>query len=173
MIELFNKVAQQLEEKQIPYMLSGSLAMSYYTTSRMTKDIDIVIHLQAVDVEKFTTIFENFYVHKPTIVEEVERQGMFNVIDHLSGFKIDFILMKDTEYSKLAMSRRQSFDDIFGKVWVIAIEDLIIAKLNWIQTLFSERQAIDIESLLQNPTIDHDYLQYWVKKLNINTFNLL
>lgn len=71
------------------------------------------------------------------------------------------------------MSRKQSFEDINGKVWVIAIEDLIIAKLKWIQILFSERQAKDIENLLQNPTIDHDYLQYWIKKLNLNTFQLL
>jgi hypothetical protein len=172
-IELFNKVAQKLEENQISYMLSGSLAMSYYTTSRMTRDIDIVIHLQEANIEKFIAIFENFYLHKPTIVEEVERQGMFNVIDNISGFKIDFILMKNTEYSKLAMNRRQSFDDIYGKVWVIAIEDLIIAKLRWIQTLFSERQARDIESLLQNPIVDHNYLQYWIKNLNLNTFQLL
>jgi len=173
MVELFGKIAKKLEENQISYMLSGSLAMSYYTTSRMTRDIDIVIHLQAADIDKFITIFENFYLHKPTIIEEVKQQGMFNVIDNNSGFKIDFILMKNTEYSKLAMSRKQSFEDINGKVWVIAIEDLIIAKLKWIQILFSERQAKDIENLLQNPTIDHDYLQYWIKKLNLNTFQLL
>ncbi len=173
MIELFSKIAQKLEENQIAYMLSGSLAMSYYTTSRMTRDIDIVIHLQAADIDKFIAIFENFYLHKPTIIEEVKQQGMFNVIDNNSGFKIDFILMKNTEYSKLAMSRKQSFEDIDGKVWVIAIEDLIIAKLKWIQVLFSERQARDIENLLQNPTIDHIYLQYWIKKLNLNTFQLL
>jgi hypothetical protein len=173
MVELFGKIAKKLEENQISYMLSGSLAMSYYTTSRMTRDIDIVIHLQAADIDKFIAIFENFYLHKPTIIEEVKQQGMFNVIDNNSGFKIDFILMKNTEYSKLAMSRKQSFEDINGKVWVIAIEDLIIAKLKWIQILFSERQAKDIENLLQNPTIDHDYLQYWIKKLNLNTFQLL
>jgi hypothetical protein len=173
MVELFGKIAKKLEENQISYMLSGSLAMSYYTTSRMTRDIDIVIHLQAADIDKFIAIFENFYLHKPTIIEEVKQQGMFNVIDNNSGFKIDFILMKNTEYSKLAMSRKQSFEDTNGKVWVIAIEDLIIAKLKWIQILFSERQAKDIENLLQNPTVDHDYLQYWIKKLNLNTFQLL
>lgn len=172
MIDLFVKVAKQLEEKQISYMLSGSLAMGYYTISRMTRDIDIVIHLQQSDIEGFVALFENFYIHKPTVIEEVERQGIFNVIDFTSGIKIDFIVMKDVEYSKLAMSRRKKFEDVDGTSWVISIEDLIIAKLRWIQVLFSERQAVDVENLLKNPNIDKIYLRKWIAQLNLNTFEL-
>jgi hypothetical protein len=46
MVELFLTLCQALEDKEIDYMLSGSLAMSFYTIPRFTRDIDIVIHLQ-------------------------------------------------------------------------------------------------------------------------------
>ncbi len=51
MIELFSKIAQKLEENQIAYMLSGSLAMSYYTTSRMTRDIENLLQNPTTDHE--------------------------------------------------------------------------------------------------------------------------
>ncbi len=57
--------------------------------------------------------------------------------------------------------------------WVIAIEDLIIAKLIWIQELFSERQANDIHHLLRNPEIDKTYLLDWCSKMHLKTFDLL
>jgi hypothetical protein len=53
------------------------------------------------------------------------------------------------------------------------VEDLIIAKLNWIQEIFSERQLDDIKNLLQNPEIDHAYVQHWCKQLNLKTFSIL
>lgn len=60
MIDLFNKVAKKLEENHTSYMLSGSLAMSYYTTSRMMRDIDIVVHLQEANIDKFIAILNTF-----------------------------------------------------------------------------------------------------------------
>ena len=42
-LELLEEVCNKLEEINIPYMLSGSLAMNVYTVPRMTRDIDIVI----------------------------------------------------------------------------------------------------------------------------------
>jgi hypothetical protein len=34
---------KKLESADIPYMVSGSIAANFYTTPRMTRDIDIVI----------------------------------------------------------------------------------------------------------------------------------
>ncbi len=173
MIAFFAKIASQLEAQQLTYMLSGSLAMGYYTVARMTRDIDVVIHLQHHQVDNFMALFEGSYIHGPTVVDEVSRRGMFNVIDQTTGVKIDFIVMKSDTYSQLAMKRRKSFMEVGGVVWVIAIEDLVIAKLQWIQVLFSERQAQDIESLLRNPNLDHAYLREWVNRLKLTTFDLI
>lgn len=58
--------------------------------------------------------------------------------------------------------------------WLISVEDLILAKLLWIQDLYSERQAEDIRNLLiDNETVDRVYLLEWIADLSLNTFGLL
>jgi hypothetical protein len=42
----------------IPYMLTGSMAMSYYAQPRMTRDIDIVVALAASDIDTVVRLFE-------------------------------------------------------------------------------------------------------------------
>ena len=58
------------------------------------------------------------------------------------------------------------------RFWVISIEDLIIAKIRWIQDLVSERQLEDIQNLLLNPMVDRNYLKYWIKELDLNTYQI-
>ena len=75
-------------------------------------------------------------------------------------------------YATVAFGRRQQNDSFGFPVYVITIEDLILAKLRWIQTLFSERQLSDIQLLLQEETIDINYIRYWLNELTINTYQL-
>lgn len=153
-------------------MLSGSLAMGFYTVSRSTYDIDLVVHLKESDIDGLEVLFKDDYFYKPTVVEEVRKNGMFNVIGSKGGFKIDFILVKNDEYSQQAFQNRVSLSDYGEPVFVISLEDLIIAKLKWIQDLFSERQYSDIKNLLLGNKTDLDYLTFWVQKMKLNTFKL-
>jgi hypothetical protein len=41
--KLLQTVTQILEQQNIPYMLSGSLALTLYAMPRATRDIDIVV----------------------------------------------------------------------------------------------------------------------------------
>ena len=98
---------------------------------------------------------------------------MFNIIDFETGLKIDFILRKPSEYAKIAFSRRQIYTSFGFSVWVVTIEDLILAKLIWIQQIENERQENDNRTLLHNPTIDTFYLKQWATAMNIQTFDLI
>lgn len=172
-LELLKQICNELDKEGIIYMVSGSLALNIYATPRMTRDIDIVIELAEQDIDKFIKIFkDHFYIYKPTVEEEVRRKGMFNVIDNRTGYKADFIILKDNEYRQLEFSRRKRTTVLGFEAWVVSIEDLIISKLIWTQQLQSNRQIDDIQNLLENPTIDKEYLLFWCKKLNLNTFNL-
>ena len=175
MEELFRYVCQELESRNIAYMLSGSVAMGAYSVSRLTRDIDIVIELADWQIDSFSQIFaKDFYFHRPSVEEEVQRRGMFNVIDDVTGFKIDFIVRKDTPFQQSEFSRRQKVMIWDIDCWLISLEDLILAKLIWIQDLFSERQSEDIRNLLiDNDNLDRSYLSEWVKALSLNTYNLL
>ena len=98
MLNLLKKVTTALENENIEYMISGSMALVTYTIPRMTRDIDIIVELKMTDVDKFMAIFEQgYYAHRPAIEEAIKRQEMFNIIDFESGAKIDFMfIMKDT-----------------------------------------------------------------------------
>lgn len=173
-IELLKRIIKSLEDKEIPYMLSGSLALNSYTVPRMTLDIDIVIELHEENMHEFLSIFkDNFYINKNSVKDEIKRLGMFNVIDHQTGFKVDFILRKDTEYRKHEFLRRRREKIADFDVWIVSAEDLIISKIEWIQQLQSDKQITDIKNLLAISEIDKDYIINWCKKLNLKTFNLI
>ncbi len=173
-IRLLQRVTHLLDEACIPYMLSGSIALNRYTIPRMTLDIDIVIELSVNNLEGFLKLWgENYYLNPDTVRKEVQRTGMFNIIDYESGLKIDFIIRKNTNYRLLEFQRRkkEKINDV--EVWMVSPEDLIISKLEWIQLLQSDKQMADIRNLLSLPGIDLDYIKNWCKKLDLNTFDLL
>lgn len=172
-LNLLQRVCRSLNDSNIPYMISGSIALNIYSIPRMTRDIDIVVELKEDKIEEFTNLFPNSYFNKEVIKDEIKRQGMFNIIDHQTGFKIDFIIRKDTEYFNLAFQRRQRIKELETELWVIRLEDLIIAKFIWIQKYQSDKQMFDIESLLLNPDKDIDYIKKWCNTLRLETFKLL
>jgi len=173
-LSLLKRISNSLEEKQIPYMLSGSLALNIYTIPRMTLDIDIVIDLKENKLQDFFSIFgEGYYINKQTVEEETKCQGMFNIIDYETGFKIDFIIRKDTTYHKLEFERRRKIKITDFITRVVSPEDLIIAKIKWIQEFQSDKQTQDIRNLLANPSIDKQYIKEWCKELDLKTFELL
>ena len=45
MLKLLERICYILDALQIPYMLSGSVAMNLYADPRMTQDIDIVVEI--------------------------------------------------------------------------------------------------------------------------------
>lgn len=155
-------------------MISGSLAFNMYCIPRMSMDIDLVIELNLNNVHDFLDIFSTgYYIDKDTVIDEIKKTGMFNVIDHRSGFKIDFIVRKNTEYRLLEFSRRGRKMLMDIPVWMVSREDLVISKLAWIQQLQSEKQGQDIRMLMALPEIDRDYINYWCKRLNLKTFGLI
>ena len=98
---------------------------------------------------------------------------MFNVIDYESGEKIDFIIRKSTKFHINEFERRRPTEAFGFKTWVVSIEDLIIAKLKWIQDLESETQKRDISNLLNSSNVDRAYVEKCCKKLNLKTYNLI
>ena len=173
-IELLKRITSALEQKKINYMLSGSIALNSYAIPRMTLDIDLVIEIDNNNLKGFLSIFDkSFYINPDTVEKEVKTKGMFNAIDHKTGFKIDFIIRKDTEYRRNEFSKRVKTRVADFNVWMVALDDLIISKIEWIQTYQSEKQITDIKNLLANPDIDKNYIINWCNRLNLNTFKLL
>lgn len=141
-LEVLKIVTQRLNDVNIPYMISGSMAVNYYAIPRMTRDIDIVIELKDLDVNKFTDLFQDdFYIDKETVRREVQRKGMFNLIHNEYVVKIDFILHQKSDFQNSCFDRRKKIGIEQNTMWMISAEDLILAKLLWAQESRSEIQS--------------------------------
>ena len=172
--KLLEKVVFGLNDKRIKYMLSGSVALNAYTIPRMTLDIDFVIELLAGNNADFLEIFKKgYYVDADTVREETRRKGMFNIIDHETGFKIDFIVRKSSEFRELEFARRRKMKIGNIETWIVSPEDLIISKIEWIQLYQSPKQIEDIKKLLEYTPLNIAYVNEWCKKLRLKTFELL
>jgi hypothetical protein len=171
--KFINDVCDRLEQNSVEYMISGSIALNFYCIPRMTLDVDIVIELEEEKIDTFIAMFPDSYIDKDTVRSEVRRKGMFNVIHNQTGFKIDFIIRKNSEYSKLAFKNRKIKKGIGKDFRIIDLNDLIIAKIMWIQDYQSEKQMNDIRNLLDNSEKRIGYIKEWCKTLNLQTFGLL
>ncbi|MES2772871.1 MAG: hypothetical protein V4722_01715 [Bacteroidota bacterium] len=174
MLLFFQKVIDVLNASNIPYMLSGSVAMGTYILPRATRDFVFIVHLQQADIDSFVEQFkEGYYCDSDAIRDAVKHRSMFNIIDHHSGYKADFMILKNEDYRQTEFKRRVQME-YFGKsVYIVSAEDLLLSKLIWIQTYQSALQMEDIRNLTKLEPLDWSYIREWIKKLRIHTFNLL
>ncbi len=174
MLEFLQRIIEFLNRNNISYMLSGSVAMSIYVLPRATRDFDFIIHLQHKDIYALAAYFsEGYYCDIDSIKDAVRNNSIFNIIDHASGFKADFIILKDEPYRQTEFSRRVKGDFFNLPIYIVTAEDLLISKLVWIQQLQSGIQMEDIKNLKVLQSLDWEYINRWVRNLKLNTFGLL
>ncbi len=169
-IEVLKTVTGGLNQVNIPYIISGSMAANYYTVPRMTRDIDVILMLKMLDVDRFVKIFEeDFFIDKESLQEEIKRKGMFNCIHKKFIIKVDFILSKDTSFQDSTFLRRRDVLIDNERMWIISAEDLILAKLLWAKDSLSAFQLHDIRNLMSTvKNLDHGYIQKWVADLELS-----
>ena len=174
MLDFLKILTGYFEENKISYMLSGSVAMSIYSLPRFTRDFDFVVHLQPKDVPLLMECFkEGYYCDEEAVKEAIKNKGMFNIIDQKSGYKADFIILKDDPYRLTEFERRKPVAFLNFQIYLVSTEDLIISKLIWIQESRSSLQMEDIKSLLELEGLDMAYVRKWISTLKINTFTLI
>jgi hypothetical protein len=65
-LEVLGLVSDRLSAGGLPFMLTGSFALAYYATPRMTRDLDIVVALHERDVSALVAAFaSDFYIDAP------------------------------------------------------------------------------------------------------------
>jgi len=171
-IEFVKEIARRLDSAAIEYMFTGSIAMVFYATPRMTRDIDLVVQLQPTDAQKLVELFSaDCYIDPVSVRRAIDHSGMFNIISNQLILKADFIIRKSDEYRLLEFSRRQSIELGEQKIFLVAPEDLILSKLVWGKDSDSELQLRDIRNMLNSvPDLDRDYLSYWANWLGTSAY---
>lgn len=174
MFDFLRILVQFFTRNEIPYMLSGSIAMSTYTVPRFTRDFDFIVHLKPSDALLLTDYFKDgYYCDEDSVREAIKNKGMFNIIDYKSNYKADFIILKDEPYRQEEFGRRREINFLDMKIYFVSAEDLLLSKLIWIQELQSPLQTEDIKALTKVNDLDWNYVLNWISVLKLRTFGLI
>lgn len=166
------KIVAVFEEEKISYMIVGGFAMSYYNRFRFTADIDCVLQIYPVHVEKIIKHFPDWLPFLSQFKESADRGVLFNFTDFETGVKYDMMLYQDNDYNWRAFERRRKVKFMDIECYISAPEDLIISKLRWYELSKSAKQLDDIKFLLKESSIDRAYLNIWIPRLNLPTYGL-
>jgi hypothetical protein len=165
-----------LEQSEIPYMVTGSVASFLYGEPRATNDVDMIIAPTQDQLETLLKELEpHAYVSREAAEEAFRRRTMFNVIGFETAEKIDFILLKDRAFQLEEFGRRQKHILSAFEFTAVTAEDSILSKLVWAKRGQSERQLRDVYGVIKNQeTLDWVYIDYWAQRLGVEeSLNIL
>lgn len=172
--ELLERIVPALERANVPFMVAGSFASAAHGLPRSTNDLDIIIDPTLEALEAFLAQLppEVYYVDADVARDALLRRGMFNVIDHSTGWKIDFIFRRNRPFSREEFERRSTMSLLGVEVGIASAEDTILAKLEWSKASGgSERQRRDIAGIIATlgESLDLVYLGRWLRELDLET----
>ena len=169
-LEFIKLIASRLDSAGIPYMMTGSMAMAIYSVPRMTRDIDLVVDVKPVDVDKIVDLFsDDCYIDRDRVRQAVNDHSIFNIIHNEWVVKADFIIKKNEEYRREEFERRKELVLENIKLSVVSAEDLILSKLLWGKQSQSALQLRDVRQILSTvSTLDWKYMKKWSLVLGID-----
>lgn len=170
--DLLELVARRMDELEIPYFVTGSVATITYGEPRYTNDIDIVADLSPSHSDRLCHAFPapEFYVSQTAVDEAIRQRQMFNIIHISSGLKIDISVMKQTDFDASRMARVVSLPQPDGLIVRFSSpEDIILKKMQFYQEGGSDKHLRDIVGVLRicSRPIDYVYIESWSAKLGV------
>lgn len=168
------RIRDALDAARVPYMLTGSFASSLHGTPRVTHDVDVVISPVLGTLNALLRQFpdDQYYVDRDAALQAYGSEGMFNVVDFATGWKVDFIIRKSRPFSVEEFDRRRKEELDGVSIFVATAEDVVIAKLEWAKLGESERQLRDAAGIVMSRAdeLDVNYIEKWTKQLALSQY---
>jgi hypothetical protein len=161
---LLKKIAIQLKEGAIPYMVVGGQAVLLYGEPRLTRDIDIILGMGEEELSKVKKILrtmglkilvkhDNEFVAKTMVLPAMDRE---------SGIRTDFTFSYSL-YERQAIERAKDIKLGRTSVRFASLEDLLIHKV----IAGRARDLEDVRSiLLKNPRYDSHDIEKWLAEFD-------
>jgi hypothetical protein len=160
---LLERIAQNLKDAGIPYMIIGGQAVLLYGEPRLTKDIDVTLGadltrlqdvLSAVSKMRITPLVDPATFTRETMVLPCS--------DPETGIRVDLIF-SFSPFERLAISRARSIRIGAADVCFASLEDLLVQKI-------IAGRARDLEDagtiLLKNRNADLAYIRHWLAEFS-------
>jgi hypothetical protein len=144
---------RKLNSLGLRYMVSGGVAAIFYGEPRLTNDVDIVLHLEGGDLDRFRAAFpeEEFYCPpREVLLVELgrERRGHFNLIHPSSGYKADVYVAGSDPFHAWGLARARAADLDGETVRFAPPEYVIVKKLQFFREGGSSKHPRDIQRML-------------------------
>ncbi len=168
---VFQRITTTLDQAGIAYMLAGSFVSAYYGTPRATQDIDVVIAATPDQLRTLVHLLpkDEYYVELDAALQAHQQQSLFNVVDMVTGWKVDFIIRKSRAFSEEEFRRRTRVNLEGIVLFVASAEDMVVSKLEWAKLAQSQRQIEDVAGILRMRwnLLDRAYLDKWIRELGL------
>ncbi|HKI30620.1 MAG TPA: hypothetical protein VKA46_01915 [Gemmataceae bacterium] len=168
-------VTEVLTRLDVPYALGGSMAAAIYARGRQTNDADVTVEpFPGKEAQLIAALGPDYYVSPESVAQANRARTSFNIINTLTGFKVDVFVRPDSAFEQSAWGRRRAvpLPDRPGEpLVVLSPEDLLLFKLRWYRlgNESSELQWRDVKELLQIQAgqLDNTYLDHWAGLLGV------
>lgn len=169
---LLIKVVKILSRLNIPYLVTGGIAVLVWGRPRFTADIDLVVEIKEQDLSKLQIALKELshkgYIDLDAMKDAFEHQGEFNFIDGDTGVKVDFWIMTNSVLDQSRFERKRPKKILGADVYFSSPEDLILIKLKWHKESESSRQFEDVQSILKiTENLDRDYIEKMANQLGL------
>ena len=169
---LLVKVVEILSELNIPYLVTGGVAVLVWGRPRFTADIDLVVEIKEENLFQLEKALKKLspkgYVDLEAMEDALKHHGEFNFIDADTGVKVDFWVLTDSILDKSRFKRRKLKKILGTDIYFTSPEDLILIKLKWYKASESSRQFEDIQSILKiTGHVDKNYIEKMVQELDL------
>jgi len=161
-----------MDQHQIRYFVTGSVATITYGDPRFTNDIDIVAELSNAHIDALCAAFSgpDYYCSRDAVVQAIRQRFQFNLLHSKSGMKIDVIIPADNEFDRGRFDRRiriVASDNL--EIWLASPEDVIIKKMVYYKEGESEKHIRDILGVLRvrAEKVDRAYISDWADQMQL------
>lgn len=170
----------------IPLVVVGSVAGIVHQHARRTHDIDLLADVRSMHVPRLAQALDIEWDVQQWIIEEALDKAQrfhsdpefdrrwrpsFNVGHRATGRRLDVFIPIGDRYERVQLQRRIRVDLPSGPLWVMSIEDAVLAKAQWarINGAFSPHQWDDAQALVQlhRPVLNLRYLYTWAEHLGV------
>lgn len=174
-VNLIKLFTDKLNQLNIPYCITGSVATIIYGQPRLTHDIDIVVNLQISLISRLFDLFpkEEFYLPpEDVLITEIRREtrGHCNIFHLETSFKADFYFVNNDDFLLWAIENARNIIYESSILRVAPPEYVIIKKLEFYKEGKSQKHLIDIKSILDysSDIIDFNFLKNLITKYGLS-----
>ncbi|MGH9323335.1 MAG: hypothetical protein ACRD3V_26065 [Vicinamibacteria bacterium] len=169
--ELLRHLVCALQDLDIPYALTGSIASMAYGEPRTTLDIDALADVSEEDLPGLQQRFPepDFFLDEVAARRLIADRQQFQILSPASGFKIDVYIPRSAlDWSQIRESRLiEVTTDLEARL--SPPEHVIVNKLIFYREGHSSKHPRDIASMLRisGDSIDRAVIEGWVERLGL------